>query len=452
MRRILVLGAGHSSPFLIRYLLRWAPDHDWRVRVVDRDPELAARRVDGHPLGEAARLDAASADALGREVEGADLVVDLLPPSFQRVLTHECLRHRRSLVSVSYAEPATRALSSEAVRRGVLLLFEMGLDPGIDHMATMALVERLASRGAEVESFLSYGAGLPAPDSIANPLCYAITWNPMNVVMAGEGGALFLRDGRLRALPRERLFTATWPVEIEGVGTLEAYANRDSLAYRDLFGLRSARTVVRGTLRYPGWCAVWNAVIRLGLPTRGLSVPDLADLTFAELVELFLPADGSGATVEERAGRFLGLRRDDPVFDNLRWLGLFSDERIGCRGSSPADALVELLSRRLTLPAGGRDLVILRHEVVAREADGARRTRVLSTLLELGKPRGFSAMARTVGLPAGIAARLISTDRLELAGCHLPVEPAVYRPVLEELAREGLEIEESETELAPAAA
>lgn len=444
MKNVLVLGAGHSSPYLIEYLLRAAGEHDWLVTVGDRDRDLAASRVGGHPRGAAIGVDVASVEQLGRAVDGADLVINLMPPAFQRPVARECLRAGRHTLSVSYATPEVRGLDGEARERGVLLLYELGLDPGIDHMATMSLVERLRGAGGEVVELESYGAGLPAPDSIDNPLSYAITWNPRNVVMAGSRGALFLRDGRVRAVPPERVFAETWPVDVEGFRRLEAYPNRDSLAYREIFGLHRARTVVRGTLRYDGWCRAWLQIARLGLNNEGLVIPSLAEMSFGDLVEMFLPVAANGAGIERRAAAFLGLEEDDPVLASLGWLGLFSSEPIGSGVRTPAQALTGLLERKLVLPPDGRDVVVLLHEVRARFEDGGER-RIRSTLVEHGQPGGISAMARTVGLPTAIAARLVLDGELELTGCHLPTEPAVYRPVLEGLAREGIRFREEET-------
>jgi saccharopine dehydrogenase (NADP+, L-glutamate forming) len=320
---------------------------------------------------------------------------------------------------------------------------EMGLDPGIDHMATMSLVDRLHRQDGIVESFVSYGSGVPAPESVDNPLAYAITWSPRSVVLAGSGGAHFLRDGQLRAVPKHRVFDCTWPVEVDGVGPMTAYPNRDSLAYRSIFGLAQARTLIRGTLRHPGFCSTWRHVVRLGLNTERIAIPHLAEHSFADLVEMFLPAGLCGETVEERAAEFRGLDPDDPGLASLRWLGLFSTEPTGVEGATVTDALVHLLLEKLRLPPDGCDMVVLQHELLVRYPaetgqGSARRERITATLVERGEPGGITAMARTVGLPAALAARLILDGEIELIGCHIPTEPAIYGPVLAELERAGM--------------
>lgn len=453
MQEILVLGAGHSSPYLIRHLLDGAAAGDWRVTVADRDPELAARRVAGHPRGRAIAFDAAAdagpnpaGDPAGDPIAAADLVVTLMPPALQPAVARRAVAGGTPMISASYADPRLSALDAEARARGVLLLSEMGLDPGIDHMSAMALLERVRAEGGEVEGFVSYGSGVPAPDSRANPLGYAVTWNPRNVVMAGGDGAQYLRNGRIRRVPWRRVFADVWPVEVPGVGTMEAYPNRDALAYRAVFGLGGAATMIRGTLRWPGFAAAWLAVVRLGLPDEKLAVPDLPRRAWAELVEMHLPEDaserGTGGGVRERAARFLGLDPDGAAIAALDWLGLFAERAIGGAAATPAEALAALLAERLALPPGGRDMVVLQHELTVRRPAGGRE-RLISTLVEHGEPGGITAMARTVGLPAAVAARMVLAGELTLTGCRIPTDPRIYRPVLAELEREGLRFDET---------
>ncbi len=440
MKSVLVLGAGQSSPYLIRYLLEHAASDDFQVVVADRDLEQAAERVGAHPRGEARPIDATSPEELFRAASSADLVINLMPPGMQRSIVHECMRADVDMLSVSYATSDLVQLSEEARELGLLMLFELGVDPGIDHMATMALLDRLRAEGKRVTSFVSYGGGLPAPDSIDNPLGYAVTWNPRNVVMAGADGALFVEDGRTRAVPPARVFEEVWPVEVASFGELEAYANRDSLSYVQAFGLEQAETVIRATLRYPGWCATWQQIVKLGLNNEAIGIPELHERSFADLVDMFLPHPSKGADTEARAAAFLGLETDDVELANLRWLGLFSTEAIGFHARSATQVLTRRLAERLRLPEEGRDVVILQHELQT-EMDGEV-GRIRATLIEYGERGGMSAMARTVGLPTGIAARLILSGELEATGCLRPTERAIYEPVLEGLAREGLEFQE----------
>jgi saccharopine dehydrogenase-like NADP-dependent oxidoreductase len=445
MKQVLVLGAGQSAPYLIRHLLEHAEAGGFRVTVGDRDPALAAARVGDHACGRVVGFDAAAEPAGGDPIAIADLVVSLLPPALQPAIARRAVAGGTAMISASYTDPRVRALDAEARARGVLVLSEMGLDPGIDHMSAMALLERVRAGGGEVEAFESYGSGVPAPEARANPFGYAVTWNPRNVVMAGSDGAQYLRGGRIRRVPWRRVFTEVWPVEVEGVGTMEAYPNRDALAYREVFGLEAAATLIRGTLRWPGFAAAWSAVVGLGLPDEKLPVPELPSRTWAELVEMHLPGvpgDGGAGGVRERAARFLGLDPDGEAIAALDWLGLFSERPIGGAAATPTEALAALLSERLRLPPGGRDMVVLRHELTVRHPGGDRE-RLTSTLVEYGEPGGITAMARTVGLPAAVAARLVLAGELSLTGCRIPTDPRIYRPVLAELERGGLRFRET---------
>jgi len=445
MKRILVLGAGQSSPYLIGWLLERAASRDWHITVGDAVPGSAAARVGGHRRGTALDLDVADPVARGRRIDAADVVVNLLPPRFELPVAWSCVEHRTPMVTASYMDPAVAALDADARERGVLLLAEMGLDPGIDLMSTMELLEGIREREGRVISYESYGSGVPDPAAVDNPFTYAITWNPRNVVMAGQEGALFRRDGRLHAAPAARLFRTTWPVEVPELGTMEAYPNRDSLRYLEVFDLEDCPTVIRGTLRFPGWCETWHQVVRLGLPLETLRVPGLDELSWRELVAAFLPGDqpdpADPESVRSATAAFLELDRNDPIMERLEWLGLFSGERIGPGIGTPAEALIQLLRSRLKLAPTGRDLVILHHRLGYERPDGTR-GEVVSTLREWGEPGGITAMARTVGLPIALVVERILAGELMLTGAHIPTHPAIYRPFLNALAEHGVRFDE----------
>lgn len=442
VKRILVIGAGQSSPYLIRWLLEHSEARDWRVTVGDVDLELAASRIAGHARGEAIRFDVSDNQARTRRFTEADIVVNLLPPQFEVPVARAGIDHRTPVITASYLDPRVAALNVQAREAGVLVLAELGLDPGIDLMSTMRLLEEIRRQQGRVVSYESYGSGVPDPAAVDNPLGYAITWNPRNVVMAGQEGAMFLRDRRLRLVPATRLFRTTWPVSVDGVGTMEAYPNRDSLRYTGALGLGDCPTVIRGTLRFPGWCETWHHVVQLGLPLETVQVPGLAGLSWRGLVEAILPADRDGvAELEARVAGFLGLDAADPIMDRLRWLGLFSEAPVGGGARTPAEALVHLLKSRLRLAAGGRDLVILVHRLVFERPDGSR-GEVVSTLREWGEPGGMTAMARTVGLPMALAVDRILAGEIGLVGTHIPTHPAIYDPIMDALEAEGIEFDD----------
>lgn len=446
-KNILVLGAGFSTPYLIRHLLDRADQLDARITVADVDRSAAARRVGDHPRGRAIGLDVTS-DASAPEFQQADLVVCLIPPKLQPIVARRCVEHRAHMVSASYKSRDIRDLEDDAKAAGVALMTEMGLDPGIDLMSAQRIIEDIQGRGGVVESFFSYGGGLPEAEFDGNPLRYCVTWNPRNVAMAGEAGAQFLRGGSIRLQPWHEVFEQSWTVDVPGLGPMDAYSNRDAIAYREIHGIENVHTLVRGTLRYPGFCRLWQLIVRLGLPNEQLYVPNLPERTWAEFLTMFLPLDTPGSDLRCRTASYLGLEPDDDRLDTLEWLGLFSDQVIGVEGRRPVDALVGLLSRKLPLPHGSRDLVVLHHDFVARfdDGDAARREHILSTFLCHGAPQGSdgtTAMARTVGLPAALGAELLLTGKLRRYGALSPTDPDVYEPVLAALDAEGLTFDES---------
>ncbi|NJK88308.1 MAG: saccharopine dehydrogenase [Myxococcales bacterium] len=443
---MLVLGAGQSAPYLVAELLRWAPEKDWFVTVADVDEEVARQRIMDHPRGTAIGMDATDLSLLTAEVRKADVVVNFLSPTFQHIVARTCIELGKHMVSASYRDQRVRELDREARRNGCLIVNEVGLDPGIDHMSAMALIHDLKARGLRILKFASYGAGLPAHDVPINPLNYVITWNPRNVVMAGEGGAQYLVDGRIKIVPYHEVFHRTWRFEVPGVGVFEAYPNRDSLSYRSLYGLEDTETMLRATLRQPGWCETWCQIVRLGLPNETLRIPRLFERTWAELVEMFIPRDIAGVHLEQKVATYLGISPTGVILQNLRWLGLFDDRPTGAKGETMAMALVHLLKQKLALPATARDMVILAHEVVTEDDRGAKE-RVISTMTHFGQTGSFTAMAKTVGLPAAITTKLILDGELPMSGSYIPTHPALYHPILRELEAANIAFQHHVTSL-----
>jgi saccharopine dehydrogenase-like NADP-dependent oxidoreductase len=443
MKNILVLGAGQSAPYMINYLLEQAEKYDWFITVGDRDINLARKAVKRHTRGDVISFDVNDAEMRLTQIEKADVIINFLPPSFQYLLALGCISRGKHMITASYQDDRMRDLENDAHRKGILILNEMGLDPGIDHMSAMSMIREVKSRGGKITSFKSYGSGLPAPESTSNPLKYAITWNPRNVVMSGEVGAQYLYKGQIKILPHHEVFQRTWVVDLDGVGKMEAYPNRDSLKYQSLFELNDVHTMIRGTLRYPGWSETWLQIVRLGLPNEAMHIKDICSYTYKELVEMFLPLHVSSANIEHRIANFLNINPTGTIMENLSWLGLFSDERIECREDTAASVLEDILKRKLELPKDGKDMVAIVHELEAEFTDKNRKNEgITSTFIEYGQAGGFTAIAKTVGLPAAIAAKLILTDQLPISGCHIPTHPAVYSKVLPELKEAGLTFEE----------
>lgn len=443
MRRILILGAGRSAPFLIQRLLDAAAGNDWLVTVADRDIETARRRVDGHPNGRAISLDASDEQQMASWIGAADVVANVLAPAFQGRVARLCVEAGVHMVSVSYFQKETRELDSWARERGVLLLGEMGLDPGIDHMMAAEAIRAVTDDGGMVRAFRSFGSGVPAPDSLSNPLQYLVTWNPWNVATSGSAGAEYLLDGRIRIVPHARLFHHTWPVDVEGVGRLEGYPNRDSLSYLEHFGLDGVHTMIRGTLRHPGFCETWAKVVALGLTNDTIRIPNLGERSPREVVEMLLPIPVPIDRVEAAATLFLELNPTGALMENLRFLGLFDAEPTGCSGDTAAAMLSHLLETRLAPLPESRDMVTIFHEMEVEFPDSDRPPeRQVTSMVEYGVPTEMSAMAKTVGLPTAVAVELILTGEIELRGCLLPTHPVICDSVLARLRAEGLEFKE----------
>ncbi len=444
MKNVLVLGAGQSSPYLIHYLLENAEQYDWFVTVADRDVAMAHKRVNGHSRGAAVAFDVNDSELRNALIAKNDVVINMLAPMFQHLVALTCVTHGKHMISVSYQDKRLRNLENDANRKGVLILSEIGLDPGIDHMASATLIERIRENGGVVKSFESYGGGLPALDSITNPLKYVISWNPRNVVMAGESGAQYLKDNKIKIIPHHYVFLKSWNMEVNGLGRMEAYPNRDSLNYKTLYGFEHADTVIRGTLRYPGWSETWFQIVKLGMPNEEQVIPDLKNHTWAELTEMFLPSQGAAANIEERTANFLNISPTGAIMSNLRWLGLFSDEKIGVDVETSTEALTHLISVKLKLTPENRDMVVLFHRIFV-DFPGEERPaeEYTATMILNGERGGFTAMSKTVGLPAAAVAKLLLTDELPLTGCHIPTHPAIYKPLMRELESYGIKFEET---------
>ncbi|RMF61018.1 MAG: saccharopine dehydrogenase [Calditrichaeota bacterium] len=443
MKQILILGAGFSTPALIHYLLDKAEENDWFVTVGDIEVEKAERIVNHHPRGAAIVFDVNDVNMRTTHIKKADVVVNMLSPVYQYLIALDCLHHGKHMISASYEDIRVQHLNLDAHRKGILILNEMGLDPGLDHMSAMALIDDVHQREGVIKSFLSYGGGLPAPEINSNPLRYCITWNPRNVVRAGEAGAQYMEEGQIKLLPYHQVFKRTWPVEIEGIGTLEAYPNRNSLIYRHRFGLNGVNTLIRGTLRYPGWSETWYHIVNLGLTNDSLPIPDLHRRTYREFMQMFLPLSISGKKPETRLANYLGISPTGKIMENLRYLGLFSDEVIGGNVKTAADVMMKIVLDKLQFPPGGRDMVIICHEIqVEYPRENYRSECLRTTFTEYGDPDGFTAIAKTVGLPTAIATALLLRGELPLTGCHIPTIPAIYVPVLRELKKLGFAFKE----------
>jgi len=432
---VLILGAGLVAGPLVRYLLGVK---GLRMTVATRTVDKAERLIDGARNGTAVALDVDDEAALEALIAKHDLSISLLPYVHHPLVARLCVKHEKQMVTTSYVKDAMRALDSAARDAGVILLNEIGVDPGIDHMSAMQVIHRIRDEGGTLVSFASNTGGLPAPEANTNPMGYKFSWAPRGVVLAGKNPARFLKDGKIVDVPGPQLFAHHGPCAIAGFGELEVYPNRDSLPYIESYGIRSVESMFRGTLRYPGWCNTLKAIVDLGILDE-TERTNLVGLTFGQWTGRLLGMTGKATALD--LARRLGRSADAKPVTDLVWLGLVSDDPLPKEATTYLDVLAQRMLSKMQYAPGERDMLVMQHEFVVRYAD--RTEKILSTMVDYGIPNGDTSMSRLVGLPAAIAARMILQGEIDLPGVQVPMVPAIYEPVLEELATLGVRFTET---------
>ncbi len=445
MKNILVLGAGLSASSLIRYLLTNSEQYNWQVRIVDQDLDLVQRKINGHPNGVALSFNALSPDERKPEIEKADLVISMLPARFHIEVAHDCIELKTNLITPSYISPELKRLDHAAKDAGIVIMNEIGVDPGIDHMSAMKIIHAIQNKGGKVESFKSYCGGLIAPESDDNPWNYKFTWNPRNVVLAGQGGAAcFIRNGQYKYIPYNRLFSRLDKLSISGYGDFMGYPNRDSLSYRAIYGLENIPTIFRGTLRRPDYCEAWNVFIELGMTDDTYTMVDTEGMTPRKFLNAYLPYHPT-KTVEVKFKEFL---REDRMYlySKFEWLGLFEERPLlQAETPTPAQLLQEILVGKLSLSKGDKDMLVMIHEF--EYSLNNERFKITSSMVNIGEDQMYTSMSNTVGLPTAICAKMILNGALKTTGVTLPVYPEVYTPILDELEDFNIRFEEEEIRL-----
>ncbi len=445
MTNILIIGAGRSSTALIKYVLDQAQKYNWFVTVADADPSAADAKVRDHPNGRAAWLDVIKTNDRRDLIGRADVVVSLLPAHLHLEVAHECIKLKKHLITASYVSQEMYRLGDEARNRQLIFMGEMGLDPGIDHMSAMKHVHDIKAEGGTIKAFRSYTGGLIAPEYDNNPWHYKFTWNPRNVILAGQGTAQYLQDGKFKYIPYHRLFKEYRTVTIPDLGEFEVYPNRDSLLYREVYGLEGIPNILRGTIRHKGYCEAWHALVQLGLTDAAYPIVDSGKLTYHELMDAYVSPDTPGSSVKERVANLVGVSVNSPVIRKLEWLGLFRKKRIHLENATPALILEELLLEKWKLKRGDKDMIIMHHEF-EYELKGEKRL-TTSTLVMKGEDDINTAMSKLVGLPTGIFVKLVMQGKIKSKGVQIPVSEEVYKPVLSELKEYGVEFQDKETVL-----
>ena len=441
MSKALVLGAGHVARPLVSYLL----EKGHHVTVADQKVSRARELVSGSDAGAALALDASDVAALGAAVEGHDIAVSLLPFAFHPGVARSCIDAGKHMVTTSYVGEEMEALDEEARSAGLTILNEVGVDPGVDHMSAMRVIDAVRARGGRIVSFRSYCGGLPAPDANDNPFGYKFSWAPRGVLLASRNGARYLAEGCEVVVPAERIFRHTHMLHFGEHGDFEAYPNRDSSAYVDVYGFRGIETIFRCTLRHEGWCECMHGFSKLGL--LELDEVEVAGKTYAGFMRELLRA-APGEDLPAAAARALGVQPDALPVRNLGWLGMFSERAFEVELTTPLDALGELMFEKLVYAPGERDMIVMFHDFHAAFPDGLQE-RITSRLVAYGVEGGDSAMARTVALPAAVSAQMILTGRLHAKGVLRPTLSEIYNPVLDELATLGIECAEEFEPLHP---
>ncbi len=443
MQSIFVIGAGRSSSSLISYLLTHASFENWRVKVGDVSLELAQQKIAGHERGEAIAFDMNDEAQRHKEIQGADLVISMLPANLHGKVAQDCVRFKKNLVTASYVSDEMRTLNAAAKEAGILLLNEIGLDPGIDHLSAMKIIDEAKEAGEEITLFKSYCGGLVAPESNDNPWGYKFSWNPRNVILAGQATAQYKENGEYKYLPYNRLFTQTESITVEGIGSFDGYANRDSLSYRNPYGLENIPTILRGTLRMTGYCKAWNVFVKLGLTDDTYKIEQANEMSYRALIESYLPF-GKKST-KEKLIEFMGADFDAEVLKKLEWLGIFEDTKIELAKGTPAQILQHLLEEKWLLKPDDKDMIVMQHQFETQHSSTHKIRKIYSTLVVKGDDNVHTAMAKTVGLPMAIAARKILKGEIKLTGVQIPVMKEIYEPVLQELHELGIRFEERES-------
>lgn len=442
MKKILVLGAGLSTRYLIDYLLENAIKYDWHITVGDISEELALLKVNGHPRGEAKVFDIKDDMESWRTIAKADVVISMLPAFMHIHVAEKCIDLRKPMLTASYATEQIKSLQEKALKADIPIMMELGLDPGIDHMSAMNVINRLKAEGNTITSFYSFTGGLVAPESDNNPWNYKFTWNPRNVVLAGNGVSTFIHNGRYKYIPYHRLFDRTISRKILQYGDFEVYPNRDSLHYREVYGLKDIPSVYRGTVRRPGFSKAWNVFVRLGCTEDSFTIENSEHMTYSEFINSFLKYEPN-VPVEIKLQEYCPNAADPVVLEKLRWLGIFDKRKIGLKNATPAQILQKILEDKWSMDPQDKDMIVMQHEFKYNKPSGENKM-IVSAMACIGKKKDETAMAMTVGLPLGIATKLLINGNINPKGIILPIEKEIYEPILTELKTFGISFEEKE--------
>ncbi|MEI6048249.1 MAG: saccharopine dehydrogenase C-terminal domain-containing protein [Bacteroidota bacterium] len=433
MKKVLILGAGLVVKPMVEYLL----ENGFSLMIASPMKERADEMIKGNPLGSSLYWTMDDTAMLEKLVAEYDITVSLLPYKYHADVAIVCLRHGKSLITTSYVQPAMQELDDAAKNAGVIFLNEIGLDPGIDHMSAMKIIDHVHNNGGNVEEFYSLCGALPAPEAADNPLKYKFSWSPKGVILASRNSALYLKKGEKVFIDPVNLFKDRFNFNFPGIGDLEVYPNRDSISYIDIYGIPETKTVYRGTFRYKGWCETLDAMKSLNMLDD--TVNDYIGMTYANFL-----AERGGTEVnglKKNIALRLGIKEDAPAMESLDFLGFFNDEKLPYKKTTPFEITSDRMISRMSLSDEERDMVLLQHIFLASYPDGKKEV-IKSSMLDFGSPATNTSIARTVALPAAIAVKMILEKKITLKGVFRPVVPQIYNPVLDELKTLGIEMKE----------
>ncbi|NJY61160.1 saccharopine dehydrogenase [Salinimicrobium sp. CDJ15-81-2] len=445
MRKILIVGAGKSTSVLIEYLLKKSETEDLQLLIADLVLENASRLAGDHPRARAMTLDIFRKEEREAAVKDADLVISMLPARFHIEVAKDCLRYGKNMVTASYVSDEMQQLDEEVKEKGLVFMNEIGVDPGIDHMSAMQVIDRIRAKGGKILLFESFTGGLVAPESDTNLWNYKFTWNPRNVVVAGQGGvAKFLQEGKFKYIPYNRLFRRTEFLEVKGYGRFEVYANRNSLKYKSVYGLDDVLTLYRGTIRRVGFSRAWNMFVQLGMTDDSYIMENSEDMSYRDFANSFLPYSPTDS-VELKFRHNLKIDQDDIMWDKLLELDIFNpNKKVDLKDATPAEILQKILMDKWSLSEEDKDMIVMYHKF-GYEINGEKK-QIDATMVNIGQDQTRTAMARTVGLPVAIAALKILNGTISTPGVQLPITKEVYDPILKELAENGIVFKEEEKE------
>lgn len=444
MKRILLIGAGRSTGSLIKYLVENAMDNDWEIIIADRNFDFLDKSYTTTDRVTTIVFDVTDDAKREEQIASSSLVISMLPAHMHISVAKDCIKHKKNMVTASYVSKEMRALEESAKAKGVIIVNEIGVDPGIDHLSAKKVIDEILEEGNTLTDFETFTGGLVAPESDNNLWNYKFTWNPRNVVLAGQGTAQYLKEGKYKYIPYQRLFTQYDVVDIQGMGPYEVYANRDSLLYREVYGLKNIPNILRGTIRHVGFCDAWNALVKIGLTDGSYPILNSENLTYHEFLEAYTSTQ-EGSSVKEKIANLIGEEPHSDVMKKLDWIGLFRKKKIKLKQATPALILEQLLLDKWALKKDDKDMIIMQHEF-EYELNNKRKL-VTSTLVLKGHDSIDTAMSRLVGLPLGIFVRLVMQGKITSKGVNIPVMSEVYEPVLEELKEYGVEFIEKEEDL-----